>query len=144
MQFLILPYHSIKIIVILWFFSFFFYQDFLHRHWRFTGQQEKGGDHRLFYSTTSTSSRTLRHLVASLHVRWLPSVFNRNACIYQTATLWDLPPYRITIWVIDWWCNVCLFTWWIESRFFVTANWHGKPVDLNSHRLSSLYYRQTD
>ena len=119
MQFLILPYHSINIIVIFWFCSFFFYQHFLHRQWRFTGQQEKGGDHLLFYSTTSNSSRTLRHLVASLHVRWLSRIFNRNACIYQTATLWDLPLYRITIWVIDWWCNVCLFTWWINTRFLL-------------------------
>ena len=37
--------------------------------------------------------------------------FNRIACFYQTATRWDLPPYRITIWMIDWWCSVCLFTW---------------------------------
>ena len=37
--------------------------------------------------------------------------FYRNACVYQTANRWDLPPYRITIWVVDWWCNVCLFTW---------------------------------
>ena len=44
-------------------------------------------------------------------------IFNRNACLYQTATRWDLPPYQITIWVIDWWCNVCLFTWWIDTRF---------------------------
>ena len=31
--------------------------------------------------------------------------FNCTACIYQTATRWDLPPYlppyRITIWLID-------------------------------------------
>ena len=96
---------------------FFFYQGFLHRHWRFTGQQGKGGDHLLFHSTTSTRSRTLRHLFATLHVRWLSRIFNRNACVYQTATRWDLPPYRITIWVTDWWCNVCLFTWWIDTRF---------------------------
>ena len=64
----------------------------------------------LFHSTTSTHSRTLRHLFATLYVRWLSRIFNRNACFYQTATRWDLPPYRITIWVIDWWCNfVCLF-----------------------------------
>ena len=25
-----------------------------------------------------------------------------------SATRWDLPPYRITIWLIDRWCNVCL------------------------------------
>ena len=70
--------------------------------------------------------------------------FYRNACVYQTANRWDLPPYRITIWVIDWWCNICLFTWWIDSRFFITAIWHEKPVDLNSHRLSPLYYKRID
>ena len=124
--------------------SFFFYQGFLHRHWRFTGQQEKGGDHLLFHSATSTRSRTLRHLLATLHVRWISRNFNRNACVYQTATRWDLPPHRITIWVIDWWCNVCLFTWWIDSRFLLQRFWHGKPVDLNSHRLSPLCYKRTD
>ena len=113
---------------------FFFYQSFLHRHWRFTRQQGKGGDHLLFHSTTSTSSRTLRHLFATLHVRWLSRIFNRNACVYQTATRWDLPPYRITIWVIDWWFNVCLFTWWIDTRFLLQQfdignRWIGTPID---------------
>ena len=98
---------------------FFFYQGFLHRHWQFTGQQGKRGDHLLFHSTTSTRSRTLRHLFATLHVRWLSRIFNRNACVYQTATRWDLPPYRITIWVINWWCNVCLFTWWIKTSLLL-------------------------
>ena len=37
----------------------------------------------------------------------------------QTAIWWDLPPYQITIWLIDWWCNVCLLTWWIDSRFLL-------------------------
>ena len=95
---------------IYWISDHFFYQGFLHRHWRFTGQQGKEGDHLLFHSTTSTRSRTLRHLFVTLHVRWLSR---------QTATRWDLPPYRITIWVIDWWCNVCLFTWWIDTRFLL-------------------------
>ena len=73
----------------------------------------------LFQSTTSTHSRTLRHLFATLHVRRLSRIFNRNACVYQTAIRWDLPPYPITIWVIEWWCNVCLFTWWIDTRFLL-------------------------
>ena len=40
--------------------------------------------------------------------------------VFLTATLvftrlrWDIQPYRITIWVIDWWCNASFFTWWIE------------------------------
>ena len=79
----------------------------------------EGGDHLLFHSTTSTHSRTLRHLLTTLNVRWLSHIFNRNPCVYQTATRWDLPPYRITIWLIHWWCNVCLFTWWIDSRFLL-------------------------
>ena len=99
--------------------KFFFYQGFLHRNWRFTGQQGKGGDHILFHTTTSTRSRTSRHLFATLHVRWLSRIFNRNACVYQTATRWDLPPNRIDIWVIDWWCNFCLFTWWFDTRFLL-------------------------
>ena len=66
---------------------FFFYQSFLHRHWKFTGQQGKGEDHLLFHSSTSTRSRTLRHLFATLHVRWLSRIFNRNTCIYQAAIL---------------------------------------------------------
>ena len=74
---------------------------FFHGHWRLTGQQGKGGDHLLFHSTASTRSRTLRHIFVTLHVRWISHVFNRNACIYQTATRWDLPPYRITIWLTD-------------------------------------------
>ena len=73
----------------------------------------------LFHYTTSPRSRTLRHLFATLHVRWLSRVFNRNACVYQTATRWDLPPYRITIRLIDWWYNVCLFTGWIDSRLLL-------------------------
>ena len=71
--------------------TFFFYQGFLHIHWLFTGQQGNEGDHLLFHSTTSTRSRTLRNLFATLHVRWLSRIFSRNACVCQTATGWDLP-----------------------------------------------------
>ena len=90
-----------------------------HGQWQLTGQQGKGGDHLLFHSSTSTRSRTLRHFFATLHVGWLSRIFNRNACAYQAATRWALPPYRITIWVIYWWCNVCLFTWWIGTRLLL-------------------------
>ena len=55
--------------------------------------------------------------ICNFACEWLSHIFNRNACVYQIATRWDLPPYRITIWVIDWWCHVCLFTWWIDTRF---------------------------
>ena len=93
---------------------FFLLMVFFHRHWRIKGQKGKGGDHLSFHSATSTRSWTLRNLFATLHVRWLSHIFNRNACVYQIATWWDLPSYRITIWLIDWlidwWWNICLFT----------------------------------
>ena len=102
-------------------FQFFFsIRVFFHGHWRLTVQQGKGGDHLLFHSTTSTRSRTFRHLFATLHVRWLSHIFNRIACIYQTATRCDLPPYRTTIWLIDHvTVSSCLFTWWFDLAFLL-------------------------
>ena len=124
---------------------FFSIRVFFHGHWQLTRQQEKGGHHLLFHSTISTRSWTFRNLFATLHARWLSHIFNRMACINQTATRWDVPPYRIDIWLIDdVTLSFCLFTWWFDSSFFVTAIWDGKSVDSNSHRLSPLYYKRTD
>ena len=77
--------------------------------------------------------------------RWLPHIFNRIACICQTATRWNLPFYRITILLIDnvTFVFVCLRVD-LFLAFFVTAIWEGKPVDSSSHRLSPLYYKRTD
>ena len=61
----------------------------------------KVGDHPMFQFTTSTRSQIFRHLFATLHVRWLSHIFNRTVCIYQAATWWESPSYRITIWLID-------------------------------------------
>ena len=54
----------------------------------------------LFLSSTSTRSHSFIHLFATLHVRWLSCIFNRNVCIYKTITRWDLPYLWITIWEI--------------------------------------------
>ena len=98
---------------------FFSVRAFFHGHWRLTGQQRKGGHHLLFHSTASSCSRTFRYLFTTSHVRWLSHIFNRNPCIYQTATRWDFPPYWITIWLTDWWCSFifCLFTGWFDLKF---------------------------
>ena len=80
---------------------FFFCQGFPSRTLTTHRTAGEGRGPSLFHSTTSTRSRTFRHLFATLHVRWLSHIFNRTACIYQAATRWDLPPYRITIWLID-------------------------------------------
>ena len=62
---------------------------FFHGHWRLIGQAWKGEDHFLLHSTTSTCSQTFRHLFATMHVRWISHILNRNPCIYQTATRWE-------------------------------------------------------
>ena len=89
---------------------FFFYHGFLSR----TLTNQKGRDHFLFHSTTSIRSRTFRHLFATLHVRWLSHIFNRNACIYSTRFT-TLSNYCL----INWWCDVDfrLFTRWFDFRF---------------------------
>ena len=94
---------------------FFSIKVFFHRQWRFTEQQKKGGNHLLFHSTTSARSRTDNYLQFCMHVRWLSRIFNRNACIYQTATGWDLPPY----WVIIELLNYHLLDWLIDDAVLV-------------------------
>ena len=88
---------------------FFFYQGFLHRHWRFTGQKGKGGSYLLVHFTTSTHSRTLRHLFATLHVRLLSRIFNHNT--WFTRLLLDGIFHLIELpfeWLIDDVIFVCL------------------------------------
>ena len=123
---------------------FFFYQGFLSltRTTHRTAGEGRGPSFIPLYHFHPLTN--LRHLFATFHVRWLSRIFNRNACVYQTATRWDLPPYRITIWLID--DVILIFVWLLVELIVgcVTAIWHEKPVDSNSHQLSSLYYKRTD
>ena len=93
-------------------------------------QDSRGKEGTIFYSTLSLP---LAHehsdiYFATLHVRCLSHVSNRTACIYQAATRWDLPPYRITI-LSDWWYDVdfCLFTCWFDSRLLLLLFDTGNP-----------------
>ena len=145
LKFLTVSHHLAKISEHRLFFFFLFLSEF-----SFTDtddpQDSRGREGaffiRLYHFHPLTNIQTL---FATLHVRWLSHIFNRNACIYQTATRWDfttLSNYHL----IDWWCEVCfsLFTWWFDTRFLLQQSWYGKPVYLNSHRLSPLYYKRTD
>ena len=80
---------------------FFFYPGILLQTLAIHRTAGEGREHVLFLSATSTRSRIFRYLFATLHVRWLSRICNRIACNYQNATRWDLPPYRITIRLID-------------------------------------------
>ena len=135
-QILVLTFNLIKYI--------FSIRVFFHGHWRLTGQQGRGGDHLLFHSTPSIRSWTFWYLFSTLHVRWLSHIFNRTTCFYQTATQWDLLPYWITMLLID--DVMLIFVFLLDDSIpgFITAIWHEKPVDSNSHWLSPLYYKRTD
>ena len=104
-------------------------------------QDNRGKEGTIFYSTLQLTP------------------VHEHSDIYLQRCMWDdyhvfliapliftrlLPPYWITVWFIDdamlIFLFVCLMIW---SLVFVTAIWHVKPVDLNSHRLSYLYYKRT-
>ena len=104
----------------------FFYQGFLSRTLPTHGTAGKGRDYLLFHFITSTRSRTFRYFFVTLHVKWLSHIFNRTACIYQTATQWDLPPNWITIWLIDdlMFMFVYLLTMWFLFLFVYLMIWY--------------------
>ena len=56
----------------------------------------------MIYSSLLLPAAYVR-LFATLHVRWLPNIFNCTTCTAcnQNATPWNLPPYRITILLIN-------------------------------------------
>ena len=66
-------------------------------------QGSRGREGSIFYSTLPLppAHEHIGIYFATLSVRWLSHISNCTACFYQTATRWDLPPYRIIIWLID-------------------------------------------
>ena len=122
---------------------FFPVRVFFHKHWRFTGQERKGGNHH--YSSLALPPAHGHSDIYLQLCTWddYHYFFIRIAFNYQNATRWDLPPYWITIWLTDG-VFFRLSTWWFISRFLLQRLDRMKPVDVNSHRLSPLYYKRTD
>ena len=86
----------------------FSYRGFLHRHWRFTGQQEKEEDHLLFHSTTSTRSQTLFYLQFCLwddyHVLLIATLVFTRLLLNDIYHLIEIP-----------------FEWLIDDAMFVCS-----------------------
>ena len=83
--------------------SFVFYQGFLSQ--KLTGHRTAGkGGGTIFYCTLPLRRP---HENPDIYLQ-LCMWDDYQTCVYQTATRWDLRPYWITIWLTDWWCNVCL------------------------------------
>ena len=105
----------------------FFYKGFLHRHWRFTGQQGKGG--AIFYSTLPLP---LAHKHWDIYLQlcmWDEyHIFLITTLVFARLLLDEI--YHLigfTMWVIDWSDTVSLLTWWTDTRFllqrFDIGNW---------------------
>ena len=123
----------------------FFYQGFLSQtltiH-KAAGEQgltihraarEGRGPSFWFHYTTSTRSLIFKHIFATLwDVRWEmwdDCFWSQRLCLPDCCSMrfTTLSNYHLIDWLIDWWCNVCLFAWWIDSRFllqqFDMGNW---------------------
>ena len=82
--------------------EFFFYQGFLSRtlaiH-RTAGEGRGPFFIPLYHFHPLTNIQTfIWNFTRKMTIKYF---LNRTTCIYQAATRWDLPPYRITIWLID-------------------------------------------
>ena len=114
---------------------------FFHGHWQLTGQQGKGGSIFLFHSTTSIRSRTFRNLICNFacEITLIEALVFTRLPLDEIYHLIELPFDWLMMWC--WFLFIYLLTW---LKFFVTATWHYKPMDLHSNWLSFLYYKRTD
>ena len=124
---------------------FFFYQGFLS--WTLTTHRTDGGMQGTIFYSTLPLPPPYKHSDIYLQLcTWDDYHTFLIATLVFTRLLLNkiLPPYGITIWLIDDLILIlaCLFIDLILG--FVTAILHEKLVDSNSHRLSSLYYKRTN
>ena len=83
-------------------FNFFSIRVFFHGHCQLTHWTAgEGRGISFYYTTTSTLSWTFRHLFCNfareMNIKYVYLIY----CICQATPGWDLPPYRITIWLND-------------------------------------------
>ena len=98
-------------------------------------QDSRGKKGTILYSTLRLApahEHSNIYLQLYFACRWLSHIFNHNAYVYQTATRWDLPPYWITIWLIDRWCNVCLLDDLILGLCYSNLTWETGGFGLTS------------
>ena len=64
-------------------------------------KQGERGNHLYFSLPLTPAHKHLGIIFATLHVRWIPCIFNHIINNYQAVTWWDLPLLR-TFWLFDW------------------------------------------
>ena len=104
-------------------------------------QDSRGRERTIFYSTLALPTAHKHWDIYLQPCMWDDYHVFLFATLVFTRLLLDEIYHLIELpfdWLIDWWCNVRLFTWWIDSRFELQQFWHRKPEDLNSYRLIVL------
>ena len=111
---------------------FFFFQGFLsqtltiHR----TAGEERGPSFiSLYHFHPLTNIETF---ICNFACEMTITYFQSQRLCYQTATRWDLRPYRATIWLIDRWCNVCLVDELILGFCYNDLTWETGGFELAS------------
>ena len=128
----------------MFFFCFFFYQGFLS--WTLTTHRMAGEGRGPSYSTLPIPPAHKHSDIYLQLFMWDDYHIFLIATLVFTRLPLDgiLPPSRITIWLID---DVILIFVCLHVELilgFVTAIWHEKPVDSNSHQLSIILVLQVN
>ena len=126
--------------------KFFFYQNFLSRtpttH-RTVGERRGPSFIPLYHLKPLTNIQTF---ILQLCTWDDFHIFLNAPLVFTRLLLGEI--YHLIIEVLfDWlmmWCWFLFVYLLIWFKVFVIAIWHWKPVDSNSHQLSSLYYKRTD
>ena len=123
--------------------KFFFLSEFSFKDTD-DSQDSRGREGPIFYSTLPLSPAHQHSDIYLQLCNWDDYHIFLIATLVFTRLLLDdiLPPYRITIWLIDdgKFC-FSLFTWWFDTKFLLQQSWYRKQMDSNSHRLSPLFYK---
>ena len=130
----------------IYFIFFFLYQGFISQtlaiH-RTAGEVRRPPFITLYHFQPLTN---IQAFVCNLHMRWLSRIFNHNICVYQTATQRDLPPYWITIWLIDWLIDGTMFVCLLDDLILI-KKYHKqdkllvRSLVLTSTKLSGFCFR---
>ena len=125
--------------------TFFLYYGYFHRHWRFTGQQGKGGWGTFFYSTLPLPPAHKHWDICLELCMWDDYHVFLIATLVFTRLLLD-EIYHLTKLPFDWLIDdakfVCLLDELILGFCYSNLTW--ETGGLSSHRLSTLYYKRTD
>ena len=108
-------------------------------------QDSKGSEGTIFFSLYHFQPLTnIQTSICNFACEITMAYFWSHRLYLPDSTRWDLPPYWITIWLIDdtmLFLFVYLIIWFYV---FVTTIRLKKLVHLSSHRLSPWYYKRTD